>query len=416
MTSTDEIAGFAADVEYDRLPDDIREAAKRRLLDAVGVALRNHDRRRVAAIREGLLPAGPPDADGCRLWGTADVVRAPLAATGNAVAVAAGNGPAFLAPTLAPVGGSIAAVVAAAEAAGATGETTLAGIAAALEVHGECAWNAPLDGLHPATYTAVAAAAGAGRAMDFGAPTIADAVGIAAERVALAVGDPDDPLPTGNAARSALYACLLADGGVSAPDAISAPGGWHDRVGPFELDFDPGCERVRDAAVLPYDAHPYEQAAIEAAIELATEEPIDPADISSVTVKTFDAAEPEIDPERIAAALVDRELAAHRGTRTDLEPVVESVTVTADEALTDRRNLGAIPARVTVEFRDGSVAEIDRDGFEGHPSTTETWGTVEEKFHATVEGIYDRDEREAAVGTVRSFEADGAAELDRLLQ
>ena len=243
MTSTDEIAGFAADVEYDRLPDDIREAAKRRLLDAVGVALRNHDRRRVAAIREGLLPAGPPDADGCRLWGTADVVRAPLAATGNAVAVAAGNGPAFLAPTLAPVGGSIAAVVAAAEAAGATGETTLAGIAAALEVHGECAWNAPLDGLHPATYTAVAAAAGAGRAMDFGAPTIADAVGIAAERVALAVGDPDDPLPTGNAARSALYACLLADGGVSAPDAISAPGGWHDRVGPFELDFDPGCER-----------------------------------------------------------------------------------------------------------------------------------------------------------------------------
>lgn len=416
MTSTDEIAGFAAAVEYDRLPDDIREAAKRRLLDVVGVALRNHDRRRVAAVRKGLLPAGPPDANGCRLWGTADVARPPRAAMGNAVAVAAGNGPTFLAPTLAPVGGSIAAVVAAAEAAGATGEATLAGITAALEVHGECAWNAPLDGLHPATYTAVAAAAGAGRAMDLDAPTIADAVGIAAGRVALAVGDPDDPLPTGNAARSALYACLLADSGVSAPDSIAAPNGWHDRVGPFELDFDPGCERVRDAAVLPYDAHPYGQSAIEAAIELTTEEPIDPADISSVTVETFDAAGLEIDPERIAAALVDRELAAHHGTRTDLEPVVESVTVATDGTLTDRHDQGAIPARVTVEFRDGSVAETDRDGFEGHPSTPETWGTVEEKFHAIVEGIYDRDEREATVETVRSFEADGAAELDRLLQ
>jgi|GEM_PF-1151128 len=416
MTSTEEIAGFAADVEYGRLPDDVREAAKRRLLDAVGVALRNHDRRRVEAIREGLRPGGPSDAHGCRIWGTADVVRPPRAAAGNAVAITAGNGPTFLAPTLAPVGGSLAAVVAAAEAADATGETTLAGIAAALEVHGECAWNAPLDGLHPATHTAVAAAAGAGRAMGHDAPTIADAVGIAAGRLALAVGDPDDPLPAGHAARSALYACSLADNGVSAPDAIAAPNGWHDRVGPFELDFDPGCERVRDAAVLPYDAHPYGQSAIEAAIELAGERPIDPADIDSVTVETFDAAVPDVDPERVAAALVDRELAIHRGNRTDLEPILEAVTVVPDEALTDRHDRGAIPARVTVEFRDGSVAEAARDGFEGHPSSPETWGVVEEKFHATVEGVYGRSVRETTVETARSFEADGAAELDRLLR
>ena len=416
MTSSEELAGFAAAVEYGRLPDDVREAAKRRLLDAVGVALRNHDRHRVAAIREGLLPAGPSDTRGCRLWGTADVVQPPRAAAGNAVAITAGNGPTFLAPTFAPVGGSLAAVVAAAEAADATGETTLAGIAAALEVHGECAWNAPLDGFHPATHTAVAAAAGAGRAMGFDARTIADAVGIAAGRVALAVGDPDDPLPTGRAARSAVYACSLADSGVSASDAIAAPNGWHDRVGSFELDLDPGCERVRDAAVLPYDAHPYGQSTIEAAIELAGEAPIDPADIDSVTVETFDAAVPEVDPERVAAALVDRELAIHRGDRTDLEPVVEAVTVAPDEALTDRHDRGAIPARVTVEFRDGSVVEAARDGFEGHPSAPETWGLVEEKFHAIVEDIYDRSVRVRTVDTARSFEADGTAELDRLLR
>jgi len=415
MTSTEEIAGFAADVEYDRLPEEVREAAKRRLLDAVGVALRNRDRGRVAAVRGGLL-SGPLHADGCRLWGTADAVHPSRAAAGNAVAVAAGNAPTFLAPTPAPIGGSIAAVATAAEAAGATGETALAGVAAALEVHGECAWNAPLDGLHPATHTAVAAAAGAGRTMGFGASTIADVVGIAAGRLALAVGDPDDPLPAANAARSALQACSLADSGVSAPDAIAAPGGWHDRVGPFELDFDPGCERVRDAAVLPYDAHPYGQSAIEAAIDLAGERPIDPADIGSVTVETFDAAVPEIDPERVAAALVDRELAVHRGSRADLEPVVESIAVAADGALTDRHERGMVPARVSVEFRDGSVAEADRDRFEGHPTTPATWGTVEEKFHAAVGEAYDRSAREATIETVRSFEADGVTELDRLLR
>ena len=415
MTSTEEIAGFAADVEYDRLPEEVREAAKRRLLDAVGVALRNRDRGRVAAVRGGLL-SGSPHADGCRLWGTADAVHPSRAAAGNAVAVAAGNAPTFLAPTPAPIGGSIAAVATAAEAAGATGETALAGVAAALEVHGECAWNAPLDGLHPATHTAVAAAAGAGRTMGFDASTIADVVGIAAGRLALAVGDPDDPLPAANAARSALQACSLADSGVSAPDAIAAPGGWHDRVGPFELDFDPGCERVRDAAVLPYDAHPYGQSAIEAAIDLAGERPIDPADIGSVTVETFDAAVPEIDPERVAAALVDRELAVHRGSRADLEPVVESIAVAADGALTDRHERGMVPARVSVEFRDGSVTEADRDRFEGHPTTPATWGTVEEKFHAAVGEAYDRSAREATIETVRSFEADGVTELDRLLR
>jgi len=281
MTSTADVADFAAAVEYDRLPDDVREAVKRRLLDAIGVGLRNRTAGPADAARQGLTPDGTTITGESRLWGSSATTSAPLAAMCNAVAVAVGNGPTFLSPTLAPVGGSVVGAVAAADAHGATGETTIAGLAAALEFHGECAWNAPLDGLHPATHTAVAAAVGAGRTMRLDASTLADAIAVAASRITLSGEDLTDPVPTGNAALSGVYACLLASGGVSASDSFSVAGGWHDRMGPFDLDFDPGCERVRDAAVLPYEARPHEQTAIGAAIELATGTPIDPADIDA---------------------------------------------------------------------------------------------------------------------------------------
>lgn len=416
MTSTADVADFAAAVEYDRLPNDVREAVKRRLLDAVGVGLRNRTAGPADAARQGLTPDGTTITGESRVWGSPATTSTPRAAMCNGTAVAAGNGPTFLSPTPAPVGGSVAGVVAAADAGGATGEATISGLAAALEFHGECAWNAPLDGLHPATHTAVAASVGAGRTMGLDASTLADAIAVAASRIALSAGDPADPIPTGNAALTGLYACLLASGGVSAPDSFSADGGWHDRVGPFDLDFDPGCERVRDAAVLPYEARPHEQTAIGAAIELATGTPIDPADIDAVTVETSAVAAEALDPRRIAAALVDRELAVDPGSRTDLEPVAETVTVAATEELTDRGPSGTSPARIAVESRGGAVSETTLETFNGHPSTPASWGTVEEKFHAIAERIYERPRRERIVETVRSFEAESAAELARLLR
>lgn len=416
MTSTADVAGFAADVEYDRLPTDVREAVKRRLLDVIGVGLRNRNAPQADAVRRGLTSEGTTAEGGSRLWGSDTTALAPRAAMGNAVSIASGNGPTFLSPTLAPSGGSTAAVVAASETRGITGEGTIAGLAAALEVHGECAWNAPLDDLHPATQTGIAAAAGAGRTMGLDAETLTDAIGIVASRLTLSVGESTDPVPTGSAARCGLQACLLADGGVQAPDTLSAPNGWHDRLGPFELDFDPGCERVRDAAILPYDGHPYEQPAIQAAIELATEVPLDPAEIESVTVETFDAAARTIDPFRIAAALVDRELPVYSGARTDLEPIAGSVTVSADGELTDQRAQEIFPVRLTVEYRDGTVFQRDIEEFDGNPRTPASWGTVEKKFHAIVDGTYGRDRRETIVETVRAFEAENAAELARLLR
>ncbi len=414
MTSTEELAGHVVDVTYDRLPDDVREAAKRRILDALAVGLRNCETEPTAAVRRGTTD-GRQDAVGSRLWG-AGTTSAFRAALGNAVAVAAGNGPTFLSPTPAPAGGSIAAVLAAAEAHATTGEETLAGLAAALELHGELASHAPLDGLHPATHTAVAASAGVGRVRNLDSAELADALGHAASRVTLAIeGDGFAPIATGNAAASAVYAAAFAAEGLEAPDGIAAPGGWHDTVGPFDLDFDPGCERVLDAAVLPYDGHPYGQTAIEAAIRLANENALDPADIEAVVVETVDRAIPEIDPERIAAALVDRELTLHRDNRANVGPIAEATTVSVADGAFGDGDAEPTPVRVAVETHDGGVHESTVRRFEGDPASGASWGLLEEKFHALVEGTYGRERREEIIRTVRGFEAESPAELTRLL-
>ncbi|MCQ4332624.1 MmgE/PrpD family protein [Natronomonas sp. F2-12] len=420
MTSTETIAEFVAEVTYDRLPEEVREAAKRRLLDGLAVGLGSHGDGPVAAIRDGLATDGNGGA--CRVWGSPSIADPSRAAMANAAAVAAGNGPVFPSSTPAPMGGSIAAALAAAEARGTAGEETIAGLAAALELRGELAWHAPLDGLHPATHTAVAAAAGAGRAAGLEEKELADAVGIAASRVTLGVGTENEdgdggltPVATANAAAAGVKACSLAGSGVHGPDGFAAPNGWHDRLGPFELDFDPGCERVRDAATLPYDGGLYAQPAIEAAIDLASEIALDPADVESVAVETVGGEVPGVDAERIAAALVDRSLPIYRGDRADLSPIAEATSVSVADGASDRTDAGRIPARVAVETYDGGVYEATTERFEGHPAAPASWGLITEKFHALAGDRYDRDRREAIVGTVRGFEAESPAELARLL-
>lgn len=412
MTTSREIADFASEVAYNRLPDHVRESAKRRILDAVGVALRNRNVANVGEIRR----AAKRGSGTSRIWGSTATAPAADAAMSNAAAIEAGNGPIFLSPTLSSPSGSIAAVLAIAEARDVPGEETLAGLAAAFEVHGELAWNAPLDEFHPATHGTVAAAAGVGRTMGLDVPAVEHAVGTAASRMTLAVGDDEDAsLPVGLAASTAVRSCCLAECGVESPDAIASTDGWHDLVGPFDLDLDPGCERVRDAAILPYDAHPYGQPAIEAAIDLTAETPIDPADLDGIAVETFAGAVPAIDPERIAAALVDRQLFVHRGARVDLEPIVDETAVVADDGLTDRVGDGTFPTRLVVESRDGTDYESIADHFDGHPTAAASWGTVEEKFQALADDRYDIDRRDGIVKTVRAFEAETAAELARLL-
>lgn len=411
MPSTAALAGFAADVRYDRLPEAVRAATKRRVLDAVGVAIGSLGRPPTGAIRRTVSVRNATGRS--RLWGSELGASPPDAALYNAALVGRGPGAVFLSPTPSPAGGTVAAVLAAAEARSATGRSVLSGLAAAHEIHGELAWHAPMDGFHPATHGAIAAAAGAARAMTLDESSIRAAIDAAAARATLPLVDAD-VLAVGTAARSGMNAALLAESGVETPDAFEGAGGWHARVGAFTLDLDPGCERVRDAAVRPFDAHPYAQPALGAAVTLAEEAPLDPATVDGVTVATDADAVPHVDPAAVAKALVDREVTTPPTGRADLEPIADTVDVRGDGP-SGRDGRGEMPARVTVECRDGAVHETGRERFTGHPASPASWGRIEETFHGRVGARYDADRRAAVVETVRGLEAETAAELSRLL-
>jgi len=414
MPTTAALAAFAADVSYEALPDAVCAAAKRRVLDAVAVGIGGLGREQTGAIRRAVSVRNATGRS--RLWGSDLGAAPPDAALYNAALVGSGTGAVFLSPTLGAAGGTVAAVLAAAEARSATGESVVAGLGVAHEVHGELAYNAPIDGFHPATHGAVGAAVGAARAMCLDDGAIAAAAGIAGLGATLAVEAEDlDPLAIGTAARAGVDAALLAEGGVDGQDALDAPGGWQDLLGPFELDLDPGCERVQDAAIRPYDAPAYAQTALEAAVDLATDAALDPADVDAVTVETFPEAVPTIGAEAVAKALVDRSVTTRPTGRADLDPVADAVAVRADDELTARTDAGHLSARVTVTCRDGAVHEVERDRFTGHPARPASWGTVEEKFHGLVGTRYDSDRRSAIVETVRGLEAETVAELTRLL-
>ena len=417
MLSTAELAEFVADVSYDRLPNDVREATKRRILDAVGVSIHTRHADAAATVRRAMAVDGFDAPGAVRLWGSSETTSTTRAAMVHATSIAAGNGPTFLSPTPAPVGGSIAAVLAAADARNEPGEEILAGLAGALELHGELAWNVPLDEFHPATHTAIAAAAGAGRTIGFGTSVLDNAIGAAASRATLGLdGETFSAISAGAAARSGIDACLLAEGGFDSSDPITAENGWHDLVGPFDFDLDPGCERVRDAAILPYDGLPSEHPAIDAAISIAEAVPLDPAEIEAVTVETTAPAAESIDPARLATALVDRELPTFNAVRSDVEPIAASVTIRTENANTDfDASSGEFPLRLVVETRDGTEHERTVERFDGHPETPASWGTVEEKFRTLAGGTYGEDRLDAIVETVRRFEAESANELVRLL-
>lgn len=414
MVTALDLAEFAADVSYEQLPDDVRVAVKQRVLDTVGVAIYSTDTEPTGGIRRAVT--GRATSGETHLWGT-DLGAMPAdAAMYNASLTEAGSRATYLAPTLSSAAAPLPAVVVAGARHSALGEDLLEGLAVAHEVGGELAWNAPLDGFHPATHSAIAAAAGAGTAMRFSTGKVASAIGLAASRGVLNVKEaPFDPIAVGTAARTGVQSCLLAEGGVIGPDAFSAEGGWSDLVGRFDLDLGSGCERTLDAAVRLYDAPTDAQAAIEAAIDLAEDATFDPADIDEVVVETYDEALAGLDARAIAAALVDREMTTHPGERTDLQPVVDVVKITSTDYFDERVGIGERPARVTVTCRDGSVHEGEVRWFTGHPAKPASWGDIEEKFHTLASVRYDADRRGEIVDTVRSLEAETAEELSRLL-
>jgi len=448
MTTTGEIATFLREVQYDELPDDAVTAAKKRLLDSVGIALGAVGESATDSVLKTVHAEG---GDDCSLWGSPATASFSGAAFYNTALVRYLDFmDSFLAPGETPhPSDNVGVAVAAAEHADATGEELLAAVAAAYELQGELAWNAPVRdrGWDHVTHTVVTQAATAAKLLGLDREETRNALGIAgtahnALRVTRTGGINEwKGLASGNAARNGAYAARLAADGVEGPtNLFEGQKGWKDIVaGEFTVDLDPECPQLGDVMCKRYVAETYAQSAVEGVIELAERHDIDHEAVESIHLDTFGGAKliigggegdrHEVEtkaqadhslPYMLAAALVDRQMQTEqyrpdRIQSDDVQTLLRTVTVEEDEDLTDRFEAGEMPARISVATEDGSSHTVEKDDFRGHPNNPMDWEDLEAKFHAVVPDEVDRSRRADIVESVRRIDDRGVDELLALL-
>ncbi|MFC5972424.1 MmgE/PrpD family protein [Halomarina salina] len=450
MTTTEEVASFVERVEYDRLPDDVRDALKKRVLDSVGIAVAAMDATPVGQVRATVDAMGT-DGGPCRLWGTDDRASPPDAAMYDTTLTRYLDFmDSFLAPGETPhPSDNLGSVVAMGEAEDATGAELLAALGVAYEVQGELAWNAPVRdrGWDHVTHTVVSATCGAAHVAGLDHEQLRNAVGIAgtahnALRVTRTGGINEwKGVASANAARNGVYSVILAREGMEGPrDLFEGQKGWKQVVsGEFEVDLDPDCSHVFDTMTKRYVAETYAQSAVEGIVELAEKHDLDHERVERIHLDTFAGAKLIIGggegsryevqtkaqadhslPYMLAAALVDRELTVgsydpERIRRGDVQSLLRTVDVEADRALTDRFEDGEMPAVVTVETADGTVYRVEKSAFRGHPSQPMTWEQLTAKFETLTRERYDEGRREELVDTIRHLDEHAVSDLVALL-
>ena len=449
MTTTAELAAFVQEADLSELSVDAVEEAKKRVLDSVGIALGAVGEQPVEIVRQTALEVS--GGGSVRIWRSDEGVSPPDAAMVNtALTRYLDFMDSFLAPGETPhPSDNVGAAVAAADYTDASGADLLAAIAAAYELQGELAWNAPVRdrGWDHVTHTVITQAAAASKLLGLDYEETRNAIGIAgtahnALRVTRTGGINEwKGLASANAARNGVYAAMLAGNGTEGPvDLFEGQKGWQAVIsGEFEVDLDPGCPRLFDVMTKRYVAETYAHSAVEGVIELAEQEAIDPGDVEEIRLHTFAGAKLIIGggegsryevetkaqadhslPYMLAAALVDRQMLneqydPERIARDDVQTLLRTVEVEADDDLTARFEAGEMPAVVDVTMADGTTYRVEKASFSGHPNNPMTWAQLEEKFRAMASTVYDEERQDEIVAVVRDLEDLETADLVAVL-
>jgi 2-methylcitrate dehydratase len=220
---TARIAQFAADLTYAEIPDRARSAAKRSLVDSLGVALAAHDADAVA-IATAVAPNLPaPVATGRLLGRSAPTTSAEAAAFANAVMIRYLDLNDHL-PNSHP-SDCLGVYLGAGESLKLSGVELITAMAVTYEVMNalQLSSGARKRGIDQPWAMGIAVAAGLGNARGLSATQIGHAVGImAASGVALRVVRTGEiskwkAAATGNAARNALHVVSLVEAGMTGP-------------------------------------------------------------------------------------------------------------------------------------------------------------------------------------------------------
>lgn len=441
MTIVEELAGFVGRASWEELSAETVEALKIRILDALGCALGALGAGPVGALRAHTEEMGGRGA--CTLVGGG--TTAPDRATlynGFCVRYLDFND-SYLAPgeTCHP-SDNLAAVLACADAVGASGREVLTALGCAYQLQCRLSDEAPVraKGFDHTTHLAYSAAAASARALGLDVPQIANAVAIAGTSMnALRVTRTGalshwKGLAAPWAAHGGCQAALLAGKGITGPaEVFEGNKGFSDAIaGPFEIRWDrEGLDRVSRTILKRFNAEIHSQSAIEGLLELRREHGIDPRAVERIEVEIFDVAydiigggeegdktivrtKEEADHSlqyMLAVALLDggvfpEQYRPERIAADDVQDLLLRVEVRPARDLSDRFPREHA-CRIRLHLAGGRVLERDKRDYEGFHTRPAAWSVVREKFDRLATACAPdrlRDEIAAAVEGLEGIE------------
>jgi 2-methylcitrate dehydratase len=444
------MAAFAARASWDALSARARDALKARVLDAIGCAIGALGAHPLAAIRTLV-----EDSGGCPTCTLIGGGRAPVdrAAFFNGALVRYLDfNDAYLAvgETCHP-SDNLSSVLAAAQAARATGRTLLAALAVAYQVQCRLSDEAPLRdrGFDHTTQGTCASAAGVARALGLDVERAANAIAIAATvSPALRVTRTGDlshwkGLAFPHAAMVATHAALLASRGITGPPAaFEGNKGFIETLsGPFAIDWSSeDLERVTATSLKRFDAEVHAQSSIEAVLELVAEHDVAPSAVREIAVDVFQVAFDIIGggvegaktdirtkehadhslPYMLAVAVLDRRVMPEQYTperiaHSDVQELLRRIRVRPDPAMS-RSFPCEVPCRVRIELQDGRRLEKEKRDYLGFASRPMSWQDVVSKFRRLTEERIPPQRQRSLEACVADLERLETARLCELLE
>ena len=442
--SSQALAEFLAQVSFDDLPLQVREDARRSVLDWLGSAIAGSFERPAVMARQVASSWGK--GTGATMFG-AGVSSAAAAAFANGIAshilelddVHKGS-------TLHAGAPVIPAALAAAERARSDGRTFLTavvvGYESALRI-GEAVNPSHYRFWHPTgTCATFGAAAAAASVMRLPASRFLDALGSAGTQAAglwefNADGTMSKHLHPGKAAFNGMLAADLAAAGFTGASRILE--GDRGFLRAMATDCDPGriteglgaSWKISENCYKLHSCCGHTHSAIDAALEIVSEQRWSREDVlehvAAIAIATYGPGYDivkQMNPSTpyqakfslaycVAAALVEQRVGLEQfspdrfGPGGVVDPALASVltrtTVAVDPELTAKYP-AAWPGRVTLTLRDGTAVTVHHDYPRGNPENPVTTQELEEKFLALVSPRTNRGLAESALEAVRRVE------------
>ncbi|HEX6762767.1 MAG TPA: MmgE/PrpD family protein [Gaiellaceae bacterium] len=448
MTEVERLARFVATRSWDDLSGPARGALKVRVLDSLGCALGALDAAPMRAVRAHVDQFGGRPL--CTLIGHGHSAPDRASLYNGALVRYLDFNDSYFAPgeTCHP-SDNLAAVLAAAEDAHASGRELLTALAVAYQVQCRLSDEAPVRarGFDHTVQGAYGAAAGAAKALRLGDVETANAIAIAGTALnALRVTRTGalsqwKGLAYPFTAAGAVGAAYLAARGITGPRQVfEGNKGFTDSIaGPFHIDWDhEDLERVRRTFLKRYNAEIHSQSALEALLDLREKHDLDAEEVERIELETFQVAYDIIGggeegdktrietkeqadhslPYLLAVALLDGQVlpeqyAPDRIAAPDVQALLRRVAVRPAADLTARFP-GEHPCRLRLVLDDGSVLTAEKTDYEGFLSRPMSWQRAREKFErlaASAVATELAEEIAEAVGSLDELETRDLTEV-----